>query len=235
MLAQARAESGSGAHQPVVPPTDQAWDAYMRERLDTNGSGGDAVMTESDLGEFDPGAPRYNVDWQVAMWYRDVWPRMRAFALPSFYDGRVRINLEGREASGVVPLGDYERACAEVEAWLSACRDPRTGAAAVTDVRAVRAADPLDPTGPDADLVIRWADHLDALEHPDVGRIGPFPFRRTGSHTPRGFALFSGPGIRPADLGERSVDDLAPTILALLGHPRSLDLVGTPMLSASPV
>ena len=42
-----------------------------------------------------PGALR--LDWQPATRYRQWWPKMPAFALPSFYDGRVRLNLRGRE------------------------------------------------------------------------------------------------------------------------------------------
>src|SRR5262249_49957916 len=35
------------------------------------------------------------LEWMPATNYREFWPRMPAFALPSFYDGRVRINVAG--------------------------------------------------------------------------------------------------------------------------------------------
>ena len=43
-----------------------------------------------------------NLAWMPAARYSQFWPRMPAFALPSFYDGRIRINLEGRERHGIV-------------------------------------------------------------------------------------------------------------------------------------
>ncbi|MBV8950351.1 MAG: alkaline phosphatase family protein, partial [Actinobacteria bacterium] len=42
------------------------------------------------LGERDP-------DYQVVWRYRRHWPAMRAFALPTFSDGHVRVNVRGRE------------------------------------------------------------------------------------------------------------------------------------------
>jgi len=143
---------------------------------------------------------------------------MRGFALPTFYDGRVRINLEGRERNGVVPREDYERACHEVEEAVAACRDPRTGEPILAEVRRLRAEDPMDPDGPDADIQLLWTHATDSWEHPTAGTIGPFPYRRTGGHSPRGFAFIAGPGITPGDLGPRSALDVTPTIVALLGR-----------------
>jgi hypothetical protein len=77
----------------------------------------------------------------------------------------------------------------------------------------------MDPAGPDADLIITWNRAIDALEHPRYGVIGPFPFRRTGGHTDRGFAYLVGPGIAQRDLGRRDAMMLTPTIRALLGQP----------------
>jgi hypothetical protein len=63
-----------------------------------------------------------------------------------------------------------------------------------------------------------WWPHADALAHPTVGLIDPFPFRRTSARSEQGFALFSGPGISRADLGEHRFLDLPATILVLLGY-----------------
>ena len=67
------------------------------------------------------------LNWMPAAWYARHWPTMRAFALPSFYDGRVRVNLRGRESRGTVTVGDYERRVREIEQLIAECRDPRTG------------------------------------------------------------------------------------------------------------
>ncbi len=156
--------------------------------------------------------------WQPAAWYQPWWSRMRAFALPSFYDGRVRVNLRGRERDGMVDVADYERVCDEIERLLRDCRDPRTGAPVVEAVE--RCADPSDPctlTSSEADLVVIWNAATAAFEHPDHGLIGPVPFRRTGGHTgPFGFAFIDGAGIEPGDRGVASSFDVAPTIVALL-------------------
>jgi predicted AlkP superfamily phosphohydrolase/phosphomutase len=168
--------------------------------------------------------------WQVVSWYRLHWPRMRVFALPTFVDGRLRINLRGRERHGIVDPADYEQVCDEIEASLRSCRDPRSNQCAVAEVIRPRARDPMAADGPDADLIVRWSHAIDALDHPVAGMIGPFPFRRAGAHSQRGFALFSGPGISPAKLGLFSFHDLPATILALLGHEPTADMEGTPIL-----
>ncbi|MHB8505732.1 MAG: alkaline phosphatase family protein, partial [Acidimicrobiales bacterium] len=49
-----------------------------------------------------PGPSRWRSDWHPAMSYRDCWHRMRAFALPSYSVGRIRLNLKGRGGRGVV-------------------------------------------------------------------------------------------------------------------------------------
>lgn len=183
--------------------------------------------------ELDPAAmsqQRKSLRWQTSYWYRDHWPQMKWFVLPTFSDAHVRINLEGRERDGVVAADDYKRACDDFEEMVRACRNPRTGRPVVDEVVRMRAADPFDPDGPDSDLVVVWSEATDALEHPDVGIVGPLPYSRTGEHSANGFAFFSGAGIERGDLGERSAFDMTPTLLALLGaDPTTADFEGTPL------
>ena len=82
----------------------------------------------------DDGALRLTLDWMPTGLYQPYWSRMRAFALPSFYDGRVRINLAGRERAGLVAPAEYAAVCDEVEALVRACRDLRTGEPVVDHV-----------------------------------------------------------------------------------------------------
>lgn len=154
---------------------------------------------------------------------------MKVFALPTFGDAQLRVNLRGRERDGIVEPADYDRVCAEIEDAIRACRDPRTGRTVVEQTWTPRAADPMQPGGHAADLVVQWSHAFDALEHPAVGLIGPFPFRATGGHTGGGFAFFSGPGIARADLGEQRAIDLPATILSLLGQQPLSDLDGRPI------
>jgi predicted AlkP superfamily phosphohydrolase/phosphomutase len=215
---------------PILLEPDEEWYDYMRRRrvgstrvrLDRwrwrlRPSRNGDVPEETARTPDEIGTPRDPLDYQVVSWYRRAWPRMRAFALPTFADGRVRINLAGRESAGIVAGRDYERACDDVERALRACRDPRTGRGVIASIERPCVSDPYRADGLDADLVIEWVDGIDALEHPEEGTIGPFPFQRMGAHTSRGFALIASPGVEPARLPERDVADLPPTLVALLG------------------
>ena len=77
---------------------------------------------------------------------------MPAFALPSFYDGRIRINLRGRERHGIVDPSRYEETCRDLETLLRECRDPRTGEPVVDSFERASTRDPLCLTGSEADL-----------------------------------------------------------------------------------
>jgi predicted AlkP superfamily phosphohydrolase/phosphomutase len=155
--------------------------------------------------------------WHSACWYRSYWPQMPAFVIPSFSDLHVRVNLEAREAHGVIPRDGYEGECDRLEALLRACTTARTGAPIFDGITRIRRDDPMAADGPGADLVVECAAPADALAHPDVGVIGPYAYPRVGSHTPNGFAWFSGPGLEQRDLGTHAAIDLPATVLGLLG------------------
>jgi predicted AlkP superfamily phosphohydrolase/phosphomutase len=156
---------------------------------------------------------------------------MRAFALPSYYDGRIRINLSGREACGRVPASEYGAQCDEIEAALRACRDPATGDEVVGHVERVEGRDPLTLGPTESDLVVVWKGTFCALEHPTLGRVGPIPFRRPGGHTgPYGLAYLSNAGMGAGDKGIRSSFDVVPTLFELLGEPPPDGLSGASLL-----
>jgi predicted AlkP superfamily phosphohydrolase/phosphomutase len=195
------------------------------------GALGHPIAAETDLEPADIGVPRSSVAWQIPLLYREWWTSSRAFALPTFYDGRIRLNVRGRERDGVVDPADYVAVIDQLERELQACRDVRTGEPVVAGVDRLRIDEPMAAGGPDADLQVRWAVASDAIEHPRVGRIGPVPFRRTGGHSPAGFAMVAGPGIEPADLGRRAALDVPATILALLDRRIPAEFEGRPLLS----
>jgi predicted AlkP superfamily phosphohydrolase/phosphomutase len=160
---------------------------------------------------------RSGLFWMPATHYWPWWHAMPAFALPSFYDGRIRINLKGRERKGLVDPAQYRQVCDELEALLHECRDPVTGKGVVDFIeRPAGSRDPrtLGPT--ECDLVVVWNGPL-ALDHPRLGRIGPIPYRRSGGHTgPYGMAYLVGSVLLPGDYGVRSSFDMVPTIIELL-------------------
>jgi len=160
---------------------------------------------------------------QPPMWYHPAWKNMHAFALPSFSEGYVRLNVRGREAHGIVDPSDYERACDEIAGELHKLVDARTGKPAVKRVVRTR----KGPDGPamdgerpsDADLIVIWDGvPIDVVDHPTAGRIGPVPFKRSGSHVHRGFLMAKGPGVLTGErLPEAHALAIPPTILTLLG------------------
>ncbi len=161
---------------------------------------------------------RRAADYQVPAWYRRHWPVMPAFALPTFADGHIRLNLAGRERAGTVPLDDYAAVCDELVRLLEECRDARTGRPIVREVLRMRADEPTAADGPDCDLLVLWVGAPDAIEHPTLGVIGPFPHLRTAHHTTNGFAMVSGPGVEPGARGSAATGDLTATVLALIGR-----------------
>ena len=174
-----------------------------------------------------------SLHWQPATRYQTWWHEMAAFALPSFYDGRIRVNLRGRERRGVVDPGDYERVCKEIIEMLHACRDVRTGESVVASIEQVEPAEAMELDGGGADLLVVWRTGAYAFEHPDLGVIGPVPLRRTGGHTgPYGFAYLTAPGLTPGARGVRSAFDVAPTVVELTGNSPISGMSGRSMLAA---
>ena len=162
--------------------------------------------------------------------YKPFWAQMEAFALPSFYDGRVRLNLAGRESRGIVPLEKYHSVVSGIRELISACHDPLTGRAVLAE-SSTEQCHPYDIGPTQADLYIQWNGAPTGFVHPDLGQIGPLPYRRTGGHTnPLGFAYIAGSQWEPGDYGVRSSFDVVPTLLGML---REHDRV--PVLSGHPI
>jgi hypothetical protein len=121
------------------------------------------------------------------------------------------VNLAGREAAGTVPADRYLQELDHWERQLRACRDLRSGRPVTLAVSRPRASDPFDPDAPPADLIVRFGEVVDGLEHPAAGRIGPVPFLRTGEHGGDGFLVVTGAPAGfavPSELGLVDAADL---------------------------
>lgn len=124
----------------------------------------------------------------------------------------------------------------EISAELLRVTDARTGKPAVKRVVRTR----VGPDGPvtdgerPSDLIVVWDDvPIDVVDHPTAGRIGPVPFKRSGSHVHRGFLMAAGPGIPAGEqLPEARSLDIPPTVLTLLGAhiPAHFDGKALPLL-----
>jgi predicted AlkP superfamily phosphohydrolase/phosphomutase len=159
-----------------------------------------------------------NLDWMPVSRYRCFWPKMQAFALPAFYDGRVRINLAGRESHGTVPLERYRSHCREIIELVRKCRDLTNGVEVVEDVH-FEDKNPYVLNASEADIYIFWRGTPAGFSHPTLGQIGPIPYYRTGGHTGEaGFLYASKKGISSRDAGLASSFDVVPTIVDLLGE-----------------
>ncbi|HWA49871.1 MAG TPA: hypothetical protein VG742_16480 [Dongiaceae bacterium] len=185
------------------------------------------------MGDTKLDGPPQRIDWMPAALYRRFWPQMDAFALPSFYDGRIRVNLVGREQAGRVALSDYHAKLDELCALLHALRNPRTGGPAVRAIERPVAGDPLHADSTQADLVILWRDSPLAFTHEKLGTIGPAPYRRTGGHSgDHGIAYFSS-ALLPRGTGQvASSFDVMPTVVELLGQPVPPGMSGRSLLDA---
>jgi predicted AlkP superfamily phosphohydrolase/phosphomutase len=178
------------------------------------------------------GAPDASLEWMPATRYGKFWKHMPAFALPSFYDGRIRINLMGREADGVIHPADYEAACQTVERLLMDCRDIHTDRPVVRKLLRNRKS-PVHLAPSECDIEVVWAGPSQGFTHPDLGQIGPLPFRRTGGHTGQsGVVYVGGPAIGRPNLGVRSAFDVAPTVVEMLGGTPPATMSGESFLAA---
>ena len=172
--------------------------------------------------------------WQPLTWLEGYWPKMKAFALPTFGDGYIRINLEGREKSGIVPSASFDAVCDEITQLLMDLRNPRNNEPVVKEiVRTVSDPRAQGSALPDADLVVVWRQPpADVVQSPAYGQLGPLPFRETGGHRPQGFMTIRGDGIQSGHVLQNGlVTDLAPTILSRMGLSSPAHMTGKNLLS----
>ena len=171
-----------------------------------------------------------DLNWMPAARYSPFWPKMSAFALPSFYDGRVRINVAGREARGKIQASQYPETCQHIREVVSECRNLLNGKPVVSEVYCPKQ-NPHD-VGPDeADVYIVWEGAPLGLSHPRLGNIGPLPYLRTGGHTGKyGFLNIVGDHIPAGRHGVASSFDVVPTIIELLGQSRLPRVSGDSLL-----
>lgn len=172
--------------------------------------------------------------WHPTQWYKPLWPQMKAFALPGYSEGFIRINLQGRDPQGIIAPSEYDAVCDELSQHLYRLKDARTGKSMVRDIiRTRQNATDLNPKLPPADLLVMWQEEhvTDVVDSPNFGCIGPVPYQRTGGHCSGGFLLAKGPSIAPgSSLPVGHALDLAPTILELMGAPIPQYYEGEPLL-----
>ena len=168
------------------------------------------------------------------------WPNTRAFAYGTF--GNVVLNVRGREEHGVVePGGEYERVRHEIAEKLLGLRG-RDGERIVAAVH--RREDLFE--GPQLekvpDLLVEFADYawlgkgnLKSRSESIWDRIEIEPGSEhsyVGSHRHEGLVVLSGPSVQPGVTLSAGIEDVAPTLLYLLGEPVPTELEGRVLLEA---
>jgi len=177
----------------------------------------------------------YSVAWMPSAQYAPYWPQMKAFGVPAYFDGRVRINLQGREKFGIVPVDEYHTVLEHLKQTLLECVDTRTGLPVIREMETPGVDDPLGLDGTQADIKILWNGSPVGFRHPKYGDIGPAPVRRVGGHSGGYGALYiMGEGIESGDFGVKSSFDVAPTIVELLGKVRPNWMDGETVLQKDP-
>lgn len=134
--------------------------------------------------------------------------------------GGVRLNIAGREPNGCVEPSQVDALCAQLEADLLALRHVDSGRPLIRAV--VRADRDHQRSGSDAlpDLFIDWdRDQLpEKIWSERTGVVeAAYDDWRTGDHRPEGLLLASGPGLSPGRKPALKVEDIGPSIAALLG------------------
>jgi len=176
----------------------------------------------------------FGVDWMPAYQYHRYWPQMDAFGMLGYADGRIRINLEGRERHGRVPREQYLETLRKIEETLLACVDTKTGQPVVSELTRTAPDDPMSIGETQADLCVLWNGSPVGFRHPVLGEIGPAPLWRTGGHSGGHGALYlRAADLVPGDYGVRSSFDVAPTIVDLLGLPRPDRMDGDSVVAAA--
>jgi len=165
------------------------------------------------------------------------WPRTRAYSY--YWETAPWVNLRGRQPQGIVAPGEeYEQVRAQLLDLISSAEDGATGQPAADRVfpREEMYDGPYLDVMPDIGI---WWNQRITLEGPliadwdgqriEVAPAIPVP-GITGGHAPEGTAIIYGPGVRSGTetTGAR-IEDIAATILRLLGQPVPDYVDGAPL------
>ena len=161
------------------------------------------------------------------------WGSSRAYAEEEPAVGFVHLNVRGRDPAGIVePGGAYAALCDEIAGELLSLREVESGAPVVVEVLH---RDEL-VSGPNAealpDLIVRFSQErlIAAVRHPVLGVVSEdLPDTPYSEHTAEGFLVAAGPGVHPGAALEADLEDLAPTMLALLDVPVPPEMDGEPL------
>ncbi len=164
------------------------------------------------------------------------WSRTKAYSMGGYC--QIILNLKGREPKGIVdPSGDYRQVTDEIISLLSELKDSETGEAIFYPDRIYRKEDaykgPLSSLAPDLvflpnDLYLSFAG-LEFGTNKIISSVSGW----SGAHRMNGILMLRGEGIRKGvQLEDAKIEDVAPTILYLMGVPIPKDMDGRVLIEA---
>ena len=176
------------------------------------------------------------------------WPRTAWFVLPSDLSGFLRLNLQGREARGIVAPGAEARALEDELIGLFSRLEDLEGRRIVAEIErvddSVAARDRFRRYLPDLLLLWEQISTSDTAGLRVEGReiirwpLGQrFDSGRSGNHVTQGWFAAVGPGLVPGnDEALHDIDGLVPSVYGWLGLKPPAQFVGTVLesLSTSP-
>lgn len=169
--------------------------------------------------------------------FQDVdWSRTRVYSLGNA--GQLWINLRGREPMGTVePGSEYETVRQDVIERLLAMRDPESGELLVDSVyvREELYHGPYLDRMPDVVFVPQGFRYLSFGEYEFASnRLIDISYGITGWHRQNGMVLLHGKPIQAGGqcLDRACLEDVAPTVLYLMGQPVPADLDGRVLTEA---
>jgi predicted AlkP superfamily phosphohydrolase/phosphomutase len=185
-----------------------------------------------------PGGARDRIAARATGASRVDWSHSQAYRIPLYPPAEgIVVNLRGRQEQGAVEPGEqYEQVRDRIIETLEGLRDPGSGEPVVQWVRRREQLYSGSHLGEAPDVVALFhpaykaASGLGELFEPVPGQILD---EFSGVHAMEGIFAAAGLGVREGvDLGTRSIVDVAPTLLALLGRPVPSDSDGAVMEQA---
>ena len=158
-----------------------------------------------------------DVDWQHTLAYSRG------------HMGQIYLNLQGREPQGIVPPSDYVAVRERVSNVLRELRHPEDKRPLISKIipREEATQGPFQESGPDLHLII---DGYGLLAYPLFAADGKIVTQQrlvdSGNHRLNGILVATGAAMRAGQIDQAQLQDLAPTILHLLGVPVPEDMDG---------
>jgi predicted AlkP superfamily phosphohydrolase/phosphomutase len=151
------------------------------------------------------------------------WTRSRAYSVGNF--GQLYVNLKGREHQGCVsPGAEYEAVLEDLTRRLRAIADPETGQPVIDAIyrREALYDGPFAEQAPDLMFLTRDMEYK-AMGLSDFSspRLFDPVYGTTGHHRMNGIMIWHGTGVvrEGISVDGARIQDLAPTILYLMGQP----------------